>query len=278
MLEIGKLNTLKINRFTDFGAYLDAGNGVEILLPKRYLTSEMHAGDELEVFVFNDSEDRLVAVTDRPKAMVGEFAFLQVKQVNEIGAFMDWGLPKDLLVPFREQGVRMQPKRWYIVYIYLDDNSKRIAASAKLDKFLGNKLTHYKAGDVVDIIVAKRTELGYKCIIDGVEWGLLFHNELFTELNIGEHHTARIKAVRPSGKIDLVYGGKNRDRASDVADHIMGMLRANRGRIPFCDKSTPEEIQATFSCSKKDFKKALGMLYKRGYVELGDSCTQLKAK
>ena len=142
MVQIGKINTLKVNRFVDFGAFLEAGDGIEILLPKRYLTEGVKEGDEIDVFVYNDSEDRLVAVTDRPKAMVGEFALLRVSQVNATGAFLDWGLPKELLVPFREQKVRMEQGRYYVVYIYLDDNTKRIVASAKLDKFVDNTIPH----------------------------------------------------------------------------------------------------------------------------------------
>lgn len=276
MVKIGDINVLRVARFVDFGAYLEAGNDVEILLPKRYIPDGINEGDEIEVFIYNDSEDRLIATTEMPKAKVGDFAFLQVRQVNDTGAFLDWGLMKDLLVPFREQKVRMQPKRWYVVYVYLDDNSKRIVASAKLDKFLGNRLTNFQRGEVVEALITKRTELGYKCIVNGVEWGMLYHNEVFSELNIGERHTARIKRVRRDGKIDLIIGGTNKDRTSEVAEHILTLLKQNRKRIAFSDKSSPEEIQVNFSCSKKDFKKALGMLYKQGLIELDDNFTILK--
>ena len=268
MVQIGKINTLKVNRFVDFGAFLEAGDGIEILLPKRYLTEGVKEGDEIDVFVYNDSEDRLVAVTDRPKAMVGEFALLRVSQVNATGAFLDWGLPKELLVPFREQKVRMEQGRYYVVYIYLDDNTKRIVASAKLDKFVDNTIPHYRTDELVDVLIAKRTDLGYRVIINNLHWGMIYHNEVFAEINIGEHHQARVKTIRRDGKIDLLLGTKAKSRTADLAERLVEHMRANGGSMHITDASTPEEIRAYFKCSKRDFKQAIGHLFKKNRIDI----------
>ena len=268
MINLGRINKLKINRFVEFGAYLDAGNDVEILLPQKYITEDMEKDSEVEVFVYNDSEDRLVAVTEMPKAMVGDFALLRVAQVNPTGAFMDWGLPKEILVPFREQKVRMQPGRWYIVYIYVDDNSQRIVASAKLDKFLDNTIPEYKPNDTVDVLITRRTELGYKVIINHLHWGMIYHNQIFQEINIGEHHTAHVKGIRRDGKIDLVLGDHTKNRAMNIGEKIVEFLQINNGSMTINDKTDPEIIRRTFSCSKKDFKKAVGMLLKKKEISI----------
>lgn len=276
MVEIGKINSLPIVKFVDFGAYLDAGDGVEILLPRRYVTSEMEVGNSVDVFIYSDSEDRLVAVTDKPKGMVGDFAFLQVSQVNSTGAFLDWGLPKDLLVPFGEQKVRMEKGRYYLVYIYLDDNSKRIVGSAKLDKFLDNTIPHYNEGDMVDIIIAKKTDLGYKVVVDNLFWGMLYHNEMFSPVNIGEHHQGHVKIVRPDGKLDILLGAKTKERVTDLSEHLEEYMAEHGGSMMFTDSSSPEDIREQFQCSKKDFKKAIGKLLKKGKIEIGDNSINLK--
>lgn len=268
MIEIGKINKLKIIKFLDFGAYLDAGNEVEILLPKRYVTEEMKEGDEVEVFIYTDSEDRLVAVTDRPYAMVNDFALLRVAQVNRMGAFLEWGLPKDLLVPFREQKVTMEAGRSYLVYIFVDDNSKRIVASAKIDKFLDNTLPKYKVGDKVDVIIAKETELGYKVIIDSLFSGLIYRNQTFTHVNIGEHHKGQISNIRRDGKIDVILGEGCKERIPSLSDKLVNFMQENNNEMSFTDKSDPEEIKAVFECSKKDFKKAIGHLFKEKIIEI----------
>lgn len=276
MIQLGKVNRLQIVKFVDFGLYLDGGEGVEILLPRRYVTDEMKEGDEIDVFVYADSEDRLVATTETPKAMVGEFAFLQVAAVNNVGAFMDWGLMKDLLVPFREQKVRMEKGRYYVVYIYVDDNSKRIVASAKLDKFLDNKIPQYEPNDEVEIIVTKKTDLGYKVIVDNLFWGMIYHNEIFKDINIGEVHKAYVKNIRDDQKIDVILtSNKGKDRVDTVADEILDFLKINNGFMKFNDSSSPEEIKKQFKCSKKDFKKSIGLLFKKGIVTINDDGVKL---
>ena len=262
MIGIGKTNSLEIARRTEQGLYLNDDCGNEVFLPNRYITDDMNIGDTIDVFVYNDSEDRPIATTERPYAQVGEFALLRVKAVNSIGAFLDWGLIKDLLVPFREQKMRMVAGRSYIVYVYVDDESRRIVASAKLDKFLDNKIPEYKFRQKVDILVARRTDLGFKVVVDNLFWGMIYHDEIFHDVNIGERYKAFIKAVRPDGKIDLKLGDREVRRVKSLADVIMEYIDNNGGSMKLTDSSSPEMIRAVFNCSKKDFKKTLGFLYK----------------
>ena len=273
-MKLGEYNKLMINRFVDFGAYLIDEQGNEVLLPKRYLSGEEELDDYLEVFVYNDSENRPVATTERPFATVGQFCLMRVKAVNAIGAFLDWGLvAKDLLVPFREQRVRMQAGRSYIVYVYLDPSSERIVASAKLDKFLGKTLPDYYHRQKVDVLITQQLEIGYRVILDGKFWGMIYNNELYQQVNIGEHHIGFIKQVRDDGKIDVTLAKIEKMRIDDVADDILNYLKQNGGSMALNDKSSPEDILRTFNCSKKDFKKALGLLYKQHKVSLGDEVT-----
>lgn len=271
-MKTGEYNKLMINRFVDFGAYLIDDEDNEVLLPKRYLTGEEELDDMIEVFVYNDSENRPVATTERPFATVGEFSLMRVKAVNAIGAFLDWGLvAKDLLVPFREQRVRMQAGRSYIVYVYLDENSGRIVASAKLDKFLGNGIPDYYHRQKVDALIVQQQEIGYRVIVDGKYWGMIYNNEIYNPVNIGEHHMAFVKQVRDDGKIDITLAKIEKMRVDDVANDILTYLQENGGTMSLNDKSSPDDILRTFNCSKKDFKKALGLLYKQHRVTLGDT-------
>ena len=274
-MKAGEYNTLMINRFVDFGAYLIDEEGNEVLLPKRYLTGEEELDDYLEVFVYNDSENRPVATTEHPVATVGQFCLMRVKAVNEVGAFLEWGLTaKDLLVPFREQRVKMLPGRSYIVRVYLDDKSGRIAASAKLDKFLDNELPQYYHRQKVDVLIARQLEIGYRVIVDGKFWGIIYNNEIYSPVNIGEHHMGFIKQVRDDGKIDVTLAKIEKMRIDDVAVAITRYLDSHNGTMPLTDKSSPELIMKTFNCSKKDFKKALGLLYKQHKVTLGENETR----
>lgn len=276
MAQLGRINTLKINRKSDFGLYLIDEEGNEILLPNRYVAPDMHIGDEIDVFVYKDSEDRITATTETPKAQVGEFALLQVVATNSAGAFLDWGLPKDLLVPFREQKMRMQTGRSYIVYVYVDYNSDRIVASAKIDKFLDNRPADYHQGDPVEILIAQRTDMGYKVIIDNLHSGIIYHNEIFKEINIGDRMEAYIKSVREDGKIDVTLADRADRRTMELADKILMHLMSHDRRMALTDKSSPEAIKAAFECSKKDFKKAIGHLYKKKLITLSPTETVMK--
>lgn len=277
MMQIGKYNDLTVNRFVDFGAYLADEQGNEVLLPKRYLTVQERQGDVLHVFVYNDSENRPVATTETPHAQVGDFALLRVNQVNQVGAFLDWGLAnKELLVPFREQRVRMQAGRSYIVYVYVDHHTQRIVASAKINKFLDNTMPRFRHRQKVDVLVVQRTELGYKVIVDNLFWGMLYSNEIYGDVNIGDRRTAYIKHVRPDGKIDLTLEMIEKMRVEHLSDAILAYLQSHGGTMDFTDKSEPKAIQDAFECSKKDFKKALGLLYKQKKVVLGEKTTLAK--
>ena len=271
-MKIGEYNNLRINRMVDFGAYLIDEDTHEVLLPKRYLTPEMKVGDDIKVFVYNGSENRPVATTETPHAVVGDFALMRVKAVNKVGAFLDWGLAaKDLLVPFSEQRVDMQAGRSYIVRVYLDPASQRIVASAKLAKFLNQSEPEYYHREKVEVLVVQRSDLGYRVIINNAHWGQIYQNETYQDVNIGDRFTAFVKQVRPDGKIDVTLAKIEKMRVDDLADRILDYLSAHNGEMALTDKSDPEDINKTFNCSKKDFKKALGLLYKQQKVVLGDT-------
>lgn len=275
MIAVGKINLLAIARSTDFGLMLDDGDGGEILLPQRYVPAEWSVGDKLDVFIFLDSEDRLTATTQRPKAMVGEFALLKVKDASTVGAFMDWGLPKDLLVPFREQRTPMREGQSYLVYIYFDRVSGRIVASAKLDKFVANSQRVFKTGEKVELIVWQRTDLGYKAIIENENWGMVFHNDVFQPLERGQRLTGYIKRVRPDGRIDLALQPPGYGKVTDLTTVILDALKANGGFLPITDKTPPELIYDHFGVSKKTYKAAIGALYKKRLIEFTDEGTKL---
>jgi predicted RNA-binding protein (virulence factor B family) len=268
-MDIGKNNTLKVIKIVDFGVYLDGGNGQEILLPTRYVPSCGCAiGDEIEVFIYHDNDGRPIATTLRPLAMVGEFRWMKVKEVSGAGAFLEWGLMKDLLVPHREQKTAMEEGHWYLVYVYLDFISKRIVASARIDKFLDNVPPQYEWNQEVDLLVAERTDLGYKVIINHLHWGLLYHNEVFRALNNGEKLKGYIKEVREDEKIDVSIHKLGYEKVEPIAQRILQALAQNGNYLPVHDKSDAEEIYALFACSKKSFKKAMGALYKQRLIIL----------
>lgn len=279
MVNIGQYNRLKVVKRVDFGAYLDGGNGVEILLPEKYVDPAVQIGDELDVFVYTDSEDRLIATTERPFAKVGEFAFLQVSQVNEVGTFLDWGISgKDLLVPFSEQKSRMMRGGIYPVYVYLDMATKRVAASTKLDKFLGNTIPKYKRGDNVKALVLRHEDPGYRVIVDNLFKGIIYDSDLYSEIELGETIDAHVKQVRDDGKIDLSPGPDAASRVKVLAEKIYYLAEAANGIMPLSDASTPEEIKSLLRCSKKDFKKAVGFLLKNGIVSQSDGRLNVIAK
>ena len=276
-MKIGQYNTLKLNRMVDFGAYLIDEQGNEVLMPRRYLTPDMHLGDMVEVFVYNDSENRPVATTERPLAVVGDTCLLRVKAVDAVGAFLDWGLAaKDLLVPFREQRVRMQAGRSYIVHVYLDQETNRIVASAKIDRWVNKTKPDYYHRQMVNLLVVQRTDLGYKVLVDNCHWGLIYQNETYRDVNVGDQITGFVKQVRPDGKIDVTIEKMEKLRIDDLAKAILQHLHNHGGSMSLSDKSTPEQISATFSCSKKDFKKAIGLLYKQHLITLDNAVHLVK--
>lgn len=268
MLNIGNYNTLKIIKILSFGAYLDGGEGKEILLPTRYVPDGAQVGDDVEVFIYHDNEGRLIATTLHPKAVVGEFAFMQVKSVNTTGAFLDWGLMKDLLVPYKEQKLTMREGKWYLVYVRLDHVTGRIMASARIEKFLNNIPPKYKFNQEVDLLVADDTEIGYKVIVNNLHWGMVYHNQVFQRLEKGEHLKGYVKEIREDDKLDISLTPLGYQKVDGIAQTILQALQMQNGFLPVHDKSDPEVIYSLFRCSKKAFKQAIGALYRQHRIAL----------
>lgn len=272
---LGKKCTLSVLRDTSVGLFLDGGNLGDILLPKRYVENSMKVGEAIEVFVYLDSEDRIVATTEEPYAVVGEFAFLEVVSVSKFGAFLDWGLMKDLLVPFREQKVKMELGKSYLVHIYIDYDTGRIAASAKYDRFLDNLSPEYEIGQEVDLIIAKKTEMGYKAIINGLHSGILYDNQVFKNLAIGQKTKGYIAKIREDEKIDLLLEKPGVEKLDELSSRVLQILKVKGGFIAVSDKSEPEKISAIFGMSKKNFKKAIGRLYKERIILIEENNIKL---
>lgn len=268
MAQIGRINRLKVKRVRDYGAHLDGGESGDILLPKRYVPRECRPGDMIEVFVFVEGKNRLRATTLKPYALVGRFAALRVKANTPSGSFMDWGLKKDLLVPKRLQLTGMKEGGLYVVYVFLDEKTNRITASAKLDRFLNRRPPEYAEGEEVDLLVCSRTDLGYKAIVNNSHWGMIFKNEVFSDLRIGRELKGYIKKIRPDHKIDLLLQKPGYEKVDGVSRAILKIIKKHGGRIGVTDKSPAEEIHALFGVSKKTFKKAIGTLYKKRLVIL----------
>jgi len=267
MAEIGKINTLNVVRETENGVYLDGENLGEILMPRKFVTDEVKASRQATVFVYSDSEDRLVATTENPLAMVGEFAFLKVIETNRFGAFLDWGLPKDLLVPLSEQKAKMTEGKTYLVYVFLDEKTNRIAASAKIDKFLDIVPPGYERGEKVDLLIAEETEIGYKAIVNNQHWGILYKNQVFRNLTPGERLEGFINKIRDDDKIDLLLEKPGYGKIDPISEKLLETLQENNGFLALNDKTSPEIIQSLLGISKKNFKKALGNLYKKKLIE-----------
>jgi len=269
VVNIGKYNTLRVIKEVDFGVYLDGEDEGEILMPVRYVPKECKVGDSVDVFLYLDSEDRPIATTEKPYAQVGEFAMLRVKSVNKIGTFLDWGIMKDLLVPFREQKVTMTEERSYLVYIYVDEESKRIVASAKLNKFLDKSLPEYTIGQEVDLVIESETELGYKAIVNNLHWGILYENEVFEQLAKGLKVKGYIKKIRTDNKIDLSLQPIGYGKVDPMSQMILDQLKKEGGFIAVSDKSEAELVYRVFGISKKTFKQAVGSLYKKRLITIG---------
>lgn len=274
-VKLGRYNQLEVVKKVEFGVYLDGDEDGEILLPKKYVPEDCEEGDMLNVFIYLDMEERLVATTLQPYAQVGDFACLEVAWVNEYGAFLDWGLIKDLFVPFREQKVKMQKGRRYVVHIHVDEESYRIMASAKVERYLSDERPEYQPGEEVEVMVWQRTDLGYKVIVDNKFSGMLFHNEVFRQLEIGMRLPAYIKQVRHDGKIDLELQKAGFHKVDDFAEVLLQYIRDNGGRTSINDKTDAETIYDAFGVSKKTFKKAVGDLYRKRLIVLEDGGIRL---
>ena len=268
MALIGRFNSLQVTKHTDFGLYLDAGAGDEILLPKRYIPKDepSEEGDWLNVFVYLDSEDRPIATTLIPKVEVGGFASLKVVEINRIGLFLDWGLPKDLLLPHSEEKRPLQEGDYCVVHVYLDKHTRRITATAKLDRYLDRTPPRYRVGEAVDLLVVETTDMGFKAIINGRHWGLIHKNEAFKFLRGGTREKGYIKQLRDDGKISLSLQPVGSEAADALQALILQKLQENQGTLAVSDKSPADEIARLFGVSKGNFKKAIGGLYKQGRI------------
>ncbi|HBH35628.1 MAG TPA: GntR family transcriptional regulator [Gammaproteobacteria bacterium] len=262
MVKIGKINRLQVVKSVDFGIYLDGEEAGEILLPSRYLPAGCAPGEWLEVFIYRDSEDRLIATTETPFAMVDQCAYLKVVAINRIGAFLDWGLPKDLLVPFSEQRKPMQVGHSYVVFLYLDGETDRVAASTRLHDHLSEKSFYFKPQQAVDLLISNRTDMGYQAVVDGTHLGLIYSNEIFQPLRVGQKVHGYIKQIRPDLKIDLCLQLDNQQTRDALETRILDYLKKHDSVSTLTDKSPPEAIYKAFGVSKKKYKKALGGLYK----------------
>ena len=275
MAEVGKFNKLQVVKEVDFGVYLDGGELDTILLPQRYVPEGCEIGDWVEVFLYFDSEDLLIATTETPKVEVGRCEMLKVIDINNAGAFMDWGLPKDLLVPYSEQHKPMEVGYSYVVYVFHDQDSDRIAASTRLQDHLAEESVWIKPRQSVDLLIAGRTDLGYKAVINDQYLGLIFRDDAFRPLKIGERLPGFVKNIRADGKIDLLISQGTLQGDHDLGEQIIEKLRASGGISTLTDKSDPDEIYRQFKVSKKKYKQALGTLYKSRRITLAPNQIKL---
>ncbi|GAB2501801.1 MAG: RNA-binding protein [Cytophagales bacterium] len=270
MKELGLISTLPINRFTDFGAYLALSDGGEVLLPQGYLNGDEKEGDEKEVFVYTDSEDRPVAVTDRPKVLLDEFAVLEAKEVTSFGAFMDWGLLKDLFVPNSEMAKPMTAGQKYLIRVCVDYRTNRLIGVSKYREFMYPAPKDYEPGNACEGLIFEKTDLGYKVLLEDRYEGLIYANEVFQPLEIGEIRTLYVKKRRDDGKIDLQLLPPGREKYEEGAEKILQILN-EKGFLPLHDKSDPEEIKRVLGMSKKHFKQCIGQLYKAREITIQDN-------
>lgn len=268
MYKVGEYNQLKVKKETDFGVYLDGGGDTEILLPKRYVPEGTRPGDELSVFLYHDSENRLIATTDKPKGVVGDIVSLKVVDNTHQGAFLDWGLAKDLFVPLSRQVSKMVKGQDYLVMIYLDELTNRVAATEKIDAYLSNDPLTVQEKDEVDLVVYRRSDIGFITIINNRHTGVLHYSDVFRPLDIGDRLKGFVKAVKEDGKVDVAPGQSGYSRVEDEASRMLRLLRENDGYLPYHDKSDPDEIREFFGMSKKTFKMTVGALYKQQKIEL----------
>ncbi len=276
MLILGDFNRLTVARTVDFGIYLESEDG-DVLMPGKYVPEGTKPGDEIYAFVYRDSEDRIIATTLIPKVKVNEFAVLEVVDENNHGSFLDWGLEKDLFVPYSHQKDRMIPGDFHPVYVYLDDTTDRLLATAKIGRFIENDNIELKEGDKASLLVIGKTDLGYKVIIDNKYLGMLYQNEVFKDIQLGDRTEGYIKKIRPDNKIDVSLQKAGYDEVLDAKEIVLDALEQNNNSLPLSDKSDPEEIKKLLGMSKKTFKKAIGGLYKDGVIEITSDSVVLKA-
>ena len=270
MIKVGEFNTLRVIRTVDFGVFLDDGKE-GILLPKRFVPSGLKVGDELEVFVYHDSEDRLIATTQKPLGTVGDIVALKAVSATKQGAFLDWGLMKDLFVPKSKQLGTMRVGGIYIVRIYIDEQTGRVAATEKIESFLSNEDLDLKEKDAVDLLVYRRTDIGYLCIINGKHTGVLHFSDIYQNIQVGDRLKGYVRKIREENKIDLALGERGYQRVSGEAGKILELLAQHGGFLPYHDKSDPEDIYDNLGMSKKAFKMAIGNLFKQKLIRIKEN-------
>ncbi|HMN33491.1 MAG TPA: S1-like domain-containing RNA-binding protein [Chitinophagaceae bacterium] len=275
MLKIGDYNTLKIDRATSVGFYLTDGQGNDVLLPNKYIKKHFKVGNEITVFIYKDYEQRWIATTLNPWIKINEFASLRVRSVSDKGAFLEWGLEKDIFVPYREQSIKMKEGFRYIVYLYEDELTNRLVASSKINKFLNNENFDLEPGSEVDLLIFETTLLGFNAIINQKYKGLIYHNEIFQEIKIGNKLKGYIKNIREDNSIDLSLQPKGFERLEQGAEKILNYLQEHKGILYLTDDSSPEDIQRVLLMSKKNFKKSIGILYKKKLITLNQSSISL---
>lgn len=269
-MKIGEYNTLKINRFTSVGAYLESENGDDVLLPNKYLTHNLELDDEITVFIYTDSEDRPVATTEIPFAKCGEFAWLKINSVTNFGAFADLGLEKHLFIPLKEQNAKLEEDKSYLIYVYLDEKTQRMVGSAKINPFVESALDQVEEGEEIDVLIANRTDLGYRVIVNQKYLGLLFEDHIIRPVESGEICRAFAEHIREDGKIDISLIQIGLEKFEEMEKAVIDFLNQNDGRLHLTDKSSPDEIKRTLGMSKKLFKKTIGGLYKKRVVKIMD--------
>ena len=274
-IKLGEYNHMTVVKKVDFGLYLDGGDEGEILLPKRYVPQGCKVGDELDVFVYLDNEERPVATTLTPKAKTDDFAYLKVAWVNNYGAFLDWGLMKDLFCPFREQKIKMEKDFSYIVHVHIDEDSYRIVASAKVEQYIDTNMPPHSVGDEVNLLVWQRTDLGYKVIVDNRYAGLVYKDQIFKKIHIGDRMKGYVSAVRPDGKLDIMLQPTGRKMTDEFSVILLDYIKTHNGVCYFTDKSNADDIYKEFQVSKKNFKKAVGDLYKKRLITIEDNCLRM---
>lgn len=277
-MQTGKYNILKVVRRTDNGLYLEDEEQHEVLLPNRFVTENMKEGTLGKVFVYKDSEDRIVATTQTPFVAVDEVALLEVNSVTDIGAFLSWGLDKDLLLPYSEQKGRVRKGEKVFVFVYLDRATDRICATANLNKFLKNREVKLKVNDEVNLLIGPKTEIGFRVVINNMHWGMIYNKEIFSPVREGEKHKGYVKKIREDGKLDCALQKQGIAASNDASEIILRKLKENNGKLTISDNSSPEEIYAMLGFSKKIFKRAAGILFKKGEVDLLESGIVLRKK
>jgi len=278
MAEIGRINKLTIKRKLDDGALLNGGESGDIFLPKKYVPKKCQPGDEVEVFVYVDREERLRATTQKPYATVGQFATLRVVANSSSGAYLDWGLQKDLFVPKREQHVKMEEGKSYVVFVFFDHKTNRITVSSKLNNFISFQSPNYNVGEEVDLVICDKTDLGYKVVVNNSHWGMVYKNEVFQKLHIGQQLKGYIKIIREDLKIDVSLQQSGYQKVDKISQSILKIIKDLGGSIAVTDKSPPEDIYSLFEVSKKTFKKAIGALYKKRLITIGTNGIKLAQK